>query len=67
MTRNPDLKDTSPRFTAKILWTPLALAGWLVSANCGTLATTQVGTSDDDLSTSYAVKSLSQEPAGSKP
>jgi tetratricopeptide (TPR) repeat protein len=66
MTRNPDLKDTSPRFTAKILWTPLALAGWLVSANCGTLATTQVGTSDDDLSTSYAVKSLSQEPAGSK-
>lgn len=66
MTRNPDLKDTSPRFTATILWTPLALAGWLVSANCGTLATTQVGTSDDDLSTSYAVKSLSQEPAGSK-
>jgi tetratricopeptide (TPR) repeat protein len=65
MTRNPDLKDTFPRFSAKILWTPLALIGWLASANCGTVAT-QVTSSDEDLSTSYAVKSLSHEPEGSK-
>ena len=57
MARNPNLKENCPRLTGKILWTPFALAGWMVVANCSTLPPTQVA--DNDLSSSYAVKSLS--------
>jgi len=57
MARNPNWKETCPRLTGQILWTPFALAGWMVVANCSTLPPTQVA--DNDLSSSYAVKSLS--------
>jgi len=61
------MKNLSQRLTGKILWTPFALAGWVVVANCSTLLTpAQVASPDSDLSSSYAVKSLSHEPTGSK-
>lgn len=58
MTQNPSLKETTPCLKGKILWTPFALAGWMVVANCSSLPSTQVASSDSDLSASYAVKSL---------
>ncbi len=46
MTQNSNLKNRFPRFSAKTLWTPVALAGWLAVANCSTLGTTQVADND---------------------
>ena len=57
MTQNSNLKNRFPRFSAKTLWTPVALAGWLAVANCSTVGTAQVA--DNALATSYAVNSLS--------
>ncbi len=64
MTQKPNLKDTSPLFSVKTLWVLFALVGWTVTANCTSVASTQVA--DNDLATSYAVKSLSHVPAGGK-
>ena len=57
MTRNPSLKEITPHLKGKILWTPFALAGWMIVANCTTLPPTHQ-VADNDLSSSYAVKSL---------
>lgn len=66
MTRKPSLKSLFPSLTGKILWTPLALAGWMIVANCSSLPPAQVVSSDSDLSSSYAVKSLSNKQTGTK-
>jgi tetratricopeptide (TPR) repeat protein len=57
MTQNQNQKNLFANFSAKTLWTPLALLGWMVVANCTSVTTTRVA--DNDLATSYAVKSLS--------
>ncbi len=66
MTRNPNWKDSFPCLNGKTLWTPLALAGWMVVANCSTLPPAQVASSDKDLSASYAVKNLTHKQTGAK-
>jgi len=66
MTQNQSLKGTTLRLKGKILWTPFALAGWMVVANCSSLSTTQVASSDSDLSASYAVKSLAPKQTASQ-
>jgi tetratricopeptide (TPR) repeat protein len=57
MTQNQNQKNLFANFSVKTLRTPIVLACWMVVANCTTQAATRVA--DNDLATSYAVKSLS--------
>ncbi len=66
MTRILSLKVNHPRLNGKALWTAFALAGWLAVSNCTTLPPTQVASSDNDLASSYAVKSLIAEKTGTR-
>lgn len=47
----------------KTLWTPFALIGWMVIANCSALPSSDHSFSNGDLAASYAVKSVMKKKA----